>query len=288
MTDYLPEKVKVEEYMLQMSDGVSLKVIDFTPESDWSDKPFIIFIAGWISLIDGWRDVLKELTPHYRTFYVESREKKSSVIPPKTKVSFTMKRMKKDIEETIKQLIPENKKFVLAGSSLGASAILEYCASGKYKPECAILVGPNDEFRFPKILGTIIPMVHPALYFAVKPIIKWYLKNFRLDKKNEKEQIAKYFKTLDTADPYKLKANALALKNYSIINKISNITTPCLIFGATTDKLHNREHLKKIIDIIPEVQYIELSSNRDTHSEKAGRIMIDYLEKRKYRNFSEN
>ena len=105
-------------------------------------------------------------------------------------------------------------------------------------------------------------------------------------KKKERAQVEKYEKTINLADPYKLKANALALKNYSIWNRIQGITTPCLIFGATTDKLHSTEKMKRLIELIPEVQYIELASNTDTHSEKAGRIMVDYLGKKEYRNFS--
>lgn len=285
-SEYTSGNTKVTESMVPMTDGVSLKVIDFNPEKSESGKPSVIFIAGWISLISGWQGVLKELTPEHRTFYIESREKKSSLLPEKTKVSFTMDRIREDISDLVDRLIPENEKFVLAGSSLGASAILEFCASGKRKPECAILVGPNEEFRFPKFLGAIIPLIPPAMYFAVRPVIKWYLRNFRLDKKKERAQVEKYEKTINLADPYKLKANALALKNYSIWNRIQGITTPCLIFGATTDKLHSTEKMKRLIELIPEVQYIELASNTDTHSEKAGRIMIDYLGKKEYRNFS--
>lgn len=285
-SEYTSASTEVKERMILMTDGVSLKVVEFKPGKWSNEKPSVIFIAGWISLITGWQGVLRELTPEYRTIYVESREKQSSVLPGKTKVSFTMDRIRDDIGELIKTLIPENEKFVLAGSSLGASAILEYCAMGSRKPECAILVGPNEEFRFPKFLGAIIPAIHPALYFAVKPVIKWYLRNFRLDKKKEKAQVEKYENTLDMADPYKLKANALALKNYSIWSRIQGVDTPCLIFGATNDKLHCTEKMKKIINHIPEVQYIELASNSDTHSEKAGRIMVDYLGQREYRNFS--
>jgi len=285
-SEYTSGNTKVTESMVPMTDGVSLKVIDFNPEKSESGKPSVIFIAGWISLISGWQGVLKELTPEHRTFYIESREKKSSLLPEKTKVSFTMDRIREDISDLVDRLIPENEKFVLAGSSLGASAILEFCASGKRKPECAILVGPNEEFRFPKFLGAIIPLIPPAMYFAVRPVIKWYLRNFRLDKKKERAQVEKYEKTINLADPYKLKANALALKNYSIWNRIQGITTPCLIFGATTDKLHSTEKMKRLIELIPEVQYIELASNTDTHSEKAGRIMVDYLGKKEYRNFS--
>lgn len=285
-SEYTSGNTKVTERMVSMTDGVSLKVIDFKPEKANGEKPAVIFIAGWISLINGWQGVLKELTPEHRTFYIETREKQTSVLPGKSKVSFAMDRISEDIRNLVDKLIPENEKFVLAGSSLGASAILEFCASGKRKPECAILVGPNEEFRFPKFLGAIIPFVPPALYFAIKPVIKWYLRNFRLDKKKEKAQVAKYERTLDLADPYKLKANALALKNYSIWNRIQGITTPCLILGATTDKLHSTENMKRLIELIPEVQYMELASNSDTHSEKAGRIMVDYLGQREYRNFS--
>ncbi|HOP28557.1 MAG TPA: alpha/beta hydrolase [Spirochaetota bacterium] len=285
-SEYTSGNTKVSEYMVPMTDGVSLKVIDFNPGKSDGEKPSVIFIAGWISLISGWQGVLKELTADYRTFYIESREKQSSILPEKTKVSFTMERIKEDISNLVDKLIPENKKFVLTGSSLGASAILEFCASGKRKPVCAILVGPNEEFRFPKFLGAIIPLIPPAMYFAVRPIIKWYLRNFRLDKKKERAQVEKYEKTINLADPYKLKANALALKNYSILNRIKNITTPCLIFGATSDKLHSTGNMKRLIELIPEVQYIELASNSDTHSEKAGRIMVDYLGQREYRNFS--
>jgi predicted alpha/beta-fold hydrolase len=181
-----------------------------------------------------------------------------------------MERLKLDIGEVIQKAIPETDNFILAGSSLGASAIIEYCGSEGRKPLSTVLIGPNAEFRFPKILGSIIPAVHPSIYFSVKPVIKWYLRNFRLDKKNSLEQIKKYENTLDCADPYKLKANALAIRNYVLWNRIENINIPSLIIGATTDTLHGTENIKKLIDALPCSIYIELKSNMETHSEKAG------------------
>ncbi|MCX5848376.1 MAG: alpha/beta hydrolase [Deltaproteobacteria bacterium] len=275
---YTDRSTSVKEYMFNVSDGVSLKIIDFTPQNVAQGKPVILFVAGWISLINGWKDVLKVLTAEHRVIYLESREKQSSTIPYVKKVSFSMDRLKLDIGEVIEKIIsPE--KFILTGSSLGASAILEYCGSEKLKPLSAVLIGPNAEFRFPKILGTIIPVIHPSLYFAVKPLIKWYLRNFRLDKKNSKEQIEKYENTLDCADPYKLKANALAIRNYAIWDHIANISVPCLIISGTTDTLHDTEDIKHLIKILPDSTYIELKSNMETHSEKAGRIIVEYIQR---------
>jgi pimeloyl-ACP methyl ester carboxylesterase len=277
-SQYTDNSTTVKEYMFEVSDGVSLKIIDFTPRNVSQEKPVILFVAGWISLISGWKGVLKVLTADHRVLYLESREKKSSAVPDVKKVSFSMERLKLDIGEIIEKVIPPSEKFILAGSSLGASAILEYCGSEKRKPLSAVLIGPNAEFRFPKILGTVIPALHPSLYFTVKPVIKWYLRNFRLDKKNSKEQIEKYENTLDCADPYKLKANALAIRNYAIWDRIVNISVPCLIIGATTDTLHGTENIKRLMKIIPDSTYIELKSNMETHSEKAGRVIAEYIQ----------
>ncbi len=280
-SEYTVPSTTVKEYRITTSDGVSLNVIDFTPSKRTQGRPVILFIAGWISLISGWKGVLRELTPEFRTIYLETREKRSSIVPEGRPVSFAMDRLILDIGEAVEALIPKKQKFALAGSSLGASAIIEYCALDARHPDCAILIGPNAEFRFPKLLGDVIPALSPKLYFAAKPIIKWYLRNFRIHR-GEEEQMRKYENTLDAADPYKLKANALAIKNYAIWDKLSRVKTPCVIFGATADTLHGTENLEKLRALIPKTDYIELASNTETHSEKAGRIIVEYLAKKKY------
>ena len=123
-SQYTDNSTAVKEYMLEVSDGVSLKIIDFTPRNVLQEKPVILFVAGWISLISGWKDVLKVLTAEHRVIYLESREKHSSTVPDVKKVSFSIERLKLDIGEIVEKVISPSEKFILAGSSLGASAIL--------------------------------------------------------------------------------------------------------------------------------------------------------------------
>jgi len=211
---YAGDGCSVKDYHFTVSDGVVLKIIDFIPRRDNDKRPVIFFVAGWISAISGWRGVLKVISSEYRTIYLETREKQSSIVPKKTRVSFSMDRLSADIREAVEKLIPPRRTFIMAGSSLGGTAILEYLAREGRKPLCAVLVGPNAEFRFPKLLGSVIPAFPPSFYLVLKPFVKWYLRNFRLDKKNEQEQVKKYEATLDAADPYKLKYNAIAIRNY--------------------------------------------------------------------------
>lgn len=276
---YTGNRSTASEYMHTVSDGVRLRIIDFKPDSKKTNSPVIIFIAGWISLISGWREFLAALTPRYRVIYAETREKRSSEVPDIRAVSFDMRWMQNDIADIVAGLTGQKTAFILAGSSLGASAIMEYCRSDGRMPLCTVLVGPNGEFRFPRFLGSLIPFIPPALYFAVKPIVKYYLRNFRVNSAAEKEQIEKYELTLDYADPYKLKKNALGVKNWSMSQGNGKIPVPSLILGATTDSLHSTGHLKELLPFFDKPQYVELLSNRETHSVKAAQVMTRYIER---------
>lgn len=248
---------------------MKLYCIDFIPKKDSPSKPIIFFVAGWISHIIGWKEVLYTLTNEYRVIYIETREKTSSIIPEGktyTDFSFNVMRMVLDLDDVIKKVIPKNRTFVIAGSSLGSSIILEYLAMNTRKPECALLIGPLPEFRYPPLLGDIVPRLPASWYNVLKEIVKWYLRTFRLDTEKEKEQMAKYTNTINSADPYKLKPNALALKNYNLWDKLPFITTPCYIFGAKTDKLHATDDIKRLLQNLKIAHYIECESNKETHS----------------------
>lgn len=279
---YAGDGCTVKDYHFTVSDGVALKIIDFIPKRDNDKRPVILFVAGWISAISGWQGVLRVISSEYRTIYLETREKQSSIVPGNRKVSFAMDRLSADIRDAVEKLIPPRRTFIMAGSSLGATAILEYLAGEGRKPLCAVLVGPNAEFRFPRFLGRVIPAFPPSFYLILKPVVKWYLRNFRLDKKNEMEQVKKYEATLDAADPYKLKYNAIAIRNYSIWHVIPAVSTPVLVVGAALDKLHGNEALKKMVEMLPRSSYRELASNKETHSEKAGELIVEFIGRRDY------
>ena len=116
-------------------------------------------------------------------------------------------------------------------------------------------------------------------YSILKEIVKWYLRNFRLDPENEKEQIERYTFTINSADPFKLKPNALCLKNYNLWDKLPFITTSCYIFGAKTDKLHATEDIKRLLKNLKNAQYIECESNKETHSKIVAKHFKNIIKK---------
>jgi len=265
---------------LRMSDDVELRVFEFFSSGDAPHKPVVVFVAGWLSAIDGWEGFLQGLIPHYRVVYMETREKGSSRMPlPPRKTDFSTQRLYQDIQEVVAQTVPAGREFVLAGSSLGATTIVEYLLSDCPKPTDSVLIAPNPEFKFPWIAYLFVWLFPPWAYHRiVKPYIKWHLRKFRLDVENEPEQVAKYDGTLDAADPAKLKHNAKALLGYEAWDKLATITTPTLIVGAESDKLHGLENLQRMKQLMPSAELTALASNKATHSGKAGQLVVDYLE----------
>jgi len=274
---YIPNGVTAKVDYIELSDGVELRVMDFVPGGNDPTRPVVVFVAGWISLISGWKEVLKAITPNYRTLYIETREKISARLPDRGSVDFTIERMGKDIGEVLQKTLPEGQPFYFAGSSMGSTVILDYLSHDNRYPRNSFLISPTCKFSIPTWGVWLIRFLHPGLYLAVKPLVKWYLRNFRLDKHKEPEQVAKYEGTLDAAEPGRLKINALAISSYSLWKKLPYLKSPVCIIGAQTDTLHGVDELKKMVTQIPSARLELMQSNRETHSEKAGAFIVDQI-----------
>ena len=226
------------EEWLPAAPGVSLRIITFLPAQK-RDTPDIVFVSGWISKPIAWRDVLQEMTREFRVFYIETREKISSRI--RGKVRFGVDSIGEDLVHVIPRLPIKPDRYILMGSSLGATAILDAVAVLQPRPKALVLVAPNAEFRVPRWGIWFIRPLPPHLYLIVKPFIKWYLRNFRLDVTTDYAQYQKYANALDAADPWKLKKAVLALAKYRVWKKLGAVTCPVLIVAASKDKLQDRK-----------------------------------------------
>ena len=271
---YCISGTKINIEYVQVSENVSLKIIDFTP--DQTDNPIsVVFVAGWISQITSWKDVLLEMSKDYRIIYVETREKLSSNI--KGKVGYGVEEMGLDLVAIIDYYNLAENKYILFGSSLGGTAILDCCKYIKKAPLALVLIAPNALFRVPRFGRIIIQIFPPPLYLLFRPFIKWYLRTFRLDTKSDSAQYIKYSSALDAADPWKLKMAAKALKDYTVWSELYNIEFPALVIGASTDLLHEPDKVVKIAEMLPNGYYKDLHTNTRMHEAEAVQCIRDFI-----------
>lgn len=272
LTAYCPPGTQIKDEMMAVTEQVSLRVITFTP-GEKTKNPSVVFIAGWITKITAWQKVLLEMTKDFTVYYIETREKISSNI--RGNVNFGVDAIGADIVTIISRLNLED--YILFGSSLGATVILDCCRFLKNPPLGLILIGPNALFRAPKSGLAVVRIFPPGIYLVFKPFVKWYLKTFRLDIKSDYAQYEKYCGALDAADPYKLKKAMLALSKYTVWDFLKNIKYPTLLIGASKDTLHEPANLQKMNSILEQATYLDMETNERTHSPDVVVAMRNYL-----------
>jgi len=270
------EGTEIRDELIQVDPQVELRVVTFIP-GHLAEKPDVVFVAGWVSQMEAWTAVLREMTRDFRVIYMETREKISSQI--QGKVNFNVESIGKDIVNLVEYFDLKENQYILFGSSLGATAIMDCVRFLNQKPLCLVLVGPNAVFRVPVIGKYIIKAFPPVFYLLIKPVVKWYLRHFRLDLKNDYAQYEKYSRALDAADPWKLKPAVLALSQYEIWPYLSFVECPTLILGAEKDKLHEPENLRKIVHSLSDCTYVDMHTNQGTHSAQVVVHINDYLQR---------
>jgi len=269
--------VRISEEMVPVTDKVSLRMFRFTP-SVKPKKPDIVFVAGWITQIDSWNLVLNEMSKEHNVYYIETREKISSKV--KGIVPYSVEAMGKDVAAVIRH-IKLREDFVLFGSSLGATAILDGHKHLRILPKCLVLIAPNAVFRIPAFWKGIILAFIPPAYFILRPIIKWYLRTFRMNIESDRAQYEKYARNIDDANPWKLKRAAIALWKYQVWNELPGVTSPVLIIGGSLDTLHEPENLKKMTQLLPSAEYLDMETNKMTHSREMVQQMWSFIKKLK-------
>ena len=274
LSEFCNPGTECRDEMISVSPNVSLRVVTFSPPEPNKNPP-IVFVPGWITQIISWREVLRELTKDFTVYYIETREKISSQV--QGKVAYSVEALAKDIAAFISSHHLKKNEYILFGSSLGATAILDACRFVQQNPLCLILIGPNAVFRVPKFGMVIIHVFYPGFYLFVKPFIKWYLKNFRLNTDADYEQYQKYCRNLDAADPWKLKKAARAFSKYEVWDLLDTIDVPTLIVGASKDMLHEPTNLERMVSMMPNATYLDLQTNKITHSKRMVAEMRKYI-----------
>ncbi len=252
--------------MVPVEEDVSLRVLQYRPLRDISADP-LVFVPGFASAIYGWIDFLREIVPLRPVYYIESREKTSARIARKSlsPADFSVERIAMDLVEACRGLGLDGPGKIVAGSSLGATTLIEALKHGRLRAKAGFMIGPNADFKAPLLIKALL-FLPAGTYHLVKHFVLWYLKTFRIDAVREPEQLQRYRDTLLTADPHRLKRTAQSAIGYTIWRDLETVTIPVAITLASTDKLHAEENIRRLTGGLPRSTIIPCESNLYMHS----------------------
>jgi len=267
------------EDRVEVGEGVRLRCYRCRPQSENGASP-VFFVAGWISLVTGWKALLRVLVHTHPVVYLETREKPSAEIPLRlmTPSNFTIQKLADDVVIAAESFELDNDSTIFFGSSMGSNAILEALKGSRLSARAAFLVGPNAEFFFPA-WGKVAVRVVPAwLIERLKGFVIWYLRKFRVDSNSDPEQMARYARTIRAADALRLKLSARAVQGYSALPGLASITAPVAVAYAESDTLHDEREVRRLVDAMPKGTAVSCPSNTYMHDADVARDLETYLE----------
>lgn len=262
--DPIAAGVEFRRHQVEVNDGVRLTVDEWQPGT--GAEP-LVFVAGWISIIDGWRPLLEVLARERPVYYMETREKRSAVFD-RSKLrpaDFAIPVLGDDVIAVCDRLAIEKDRRVFFASSMGSNAVLEALKYGRLEGKGAFLIGPNAEFRFPG-WGKALVLFPTALYRPLLPLVLWYLKHFRVNVQKDPLQMTRYRRTLRAADTKRLKLSARAVIDYSLFPGLETVEVPVAVAYAASDTLHEGDDVHRIVDALPRGRAVECPSNTYMHT----------------------
>lgn len=254
-----------EEGRVEVEPGVSLKVMRWTPRSAVESDP-VLFVAGWVSVVEGWAPLLEAWVPHRTVIYLETREKRSAHIDSSRMrvLSFTIPRLAEDLVAAVARLEIDPARMLLFGSSMGSNAILEGLKHGRLGCRAAFVIGANSNFAFPW-WGRLLTYMPAAAYHPAKYMVLWYLRRYRVNAREDPEQMARYDRTLRAADALRMKLSARAVLDYTIWPGLETITAPVAVAYARCDTLHGEAKAARIAEAMPTARAVSCPSNSYMH-----------------------
>jgi pimeloyl-ACP methyl ester carboxylesterase len=250
-------------------------VVKFEPDIETSLPP-VVLLPGLASVIENFKDTLIALTEKHTVYFLETREKSSSVI--NGKAGFSIPEIASDLPEAIRKLGLGSGSYLLAGYSLGTSVIAAAFNQIQCKPLALVLIEPSATFNWPWWLIPLAKIGAP-IYPAIKPFLKWYMKTFRINTKEDKEMYEINARILDQADPKKLALTVLAVKSFEVWNYLPKIDIPTLVIGVSQDKFHSHDEALRVSRGIAKSSYIDVLNNKRSHSAEVATIIEEYVSK---------
>lgn len=250
------------EEWVQTNEDVRLRVITWTPDTP-TKEGVVVVVPGWGSVFEGWKPLIAEWSSRRKIVYIETREKGSSRISGRIRKSdFSVERISSDIVGVLTHYDIESSEVDWFSSSLGSTVLIDAFSRGTLSGRTSVLLAPNSEFKFPIWARLVLRSPIPKFTHS---IIKRLVISAVERKVKEEGQKIRYRRTVLSQDLHKMHLSARFLAGYSIPSDLSNISFPCAVMTASSDKLHGMEKALRIVDSIPESVFIEVPSNQYAH-----------------------
>jgi pimeloyl-ACP methyl ester carboxylesterase len=272
------EGATCEEFHIDVDDGISLRVLRWTPIKTVALKEDpVVVIPGWGSVFIGWEPLLAAWVKRRPIIYIETREKGGTHYNRKVRKSdFQMHKYGLDLLAVIEHFKLNSSKLDWFSASMGSTIILDAYQSQILGARSSLMLAPNTQFNFPWWSKILIKLPLPIKSFEA---LRFIAVRVVTGKVTEEGQKIRYQRTLMAQNIRRLVYSARINIDYEMNLEMGHVKFPIGLMTAKSDHLHGSEDVEKLEIALPNGRIIEVLSNQHLHEAASLPEIEDFFSK---------
>jgi pimeloyl-ACP methyl ester carboxylesterase len=232
----------------------------------------IVFVPGFGATPPGWQAFYEAVRDEAELFYVETREKPSSIILDR-RADMSVSQSTHDIQKALSYLgLTDSRDFVLAAACWGAAIVLEGLIKRVIGAPTVLLADPMHTLWFPKwILRFVSPLLPVAVARALRPI----LARVMIGNMREPAQKQRATAFVNSADVWKWKKSAEAAWNFELFGRLGSISREVFMLNGTADKIHDPHNYPQMAWEMPRARFIHMPTEENNRERLLGVVALE-------------
>lgn len=274
-----PEKEALEEIprgrtqSVPSADGTALHVELFGPE----DGDTVVLVHGWTEALLYWTYVIRGLEDRGLRVVAYDLRGHGDSAPAKT--DYAIPRFGEDLEAVLAACVPEGRRAVVAGHSLGAMSIAawagEHDVERRVRAAALLNTGVGDLVAEHLILP--IPGIAQALNRTIArhgflgsraplprfstPLSYAAIHYIAFGPDASPAQVAFFERMLITCPPQVRADIGIAMSDMDLHEALPRLTVPTIVIAGARDKLTPPSHARRIADMLPNLRRLTVLEN---------------------------
>jgi pimeloyl-ACP methyl ester carboxylesterase len=247
-------------------DGTQLHAEVFGPE----DAQTVVLAHGWTEMLRYWAYVIREMSDRFRIVAYDLRGHGHS--DPAVDGDYCIERFGEDLEAVLEACVPDGRRAVVVGHSLGAMSIaawaqkhdVERRASGAALLNTGVgdLMAEHLLFPVPRIAHAVNRALPPTLLVGGRtpmprfstPASNAAIRYIAFGPAATPAQVAFYERMLVSCPPDVRADVGMALTDVELYEELPRLTVPTIVLAGAGDRLTPPSHAERIAQELPQLR----------------------------------
>lgn len=288
--EVLATPIEGEAVSVVAADGTALHAELFGPP----DAPTVVLVHGWVCSLEMWLYQVRALSPDHRVVAYDLRGHAAS--EPAASGDYSMDVLAADLDAVLGACVPEGRRAVVVGHSMGAMSIVAWAGAHggdverrlagavllntgveRLIAEARVVITAAALARLKHWLGTRLLHLSLPAPSRPSPLGRWLVRHLALSRRATPAQVAFCERMFLRCRPDVRAAFGATLAGLDLVSALADLVVPTVVVTGELDRLTPPVHGRAMVEVLPDAELVELEATGHTSPLEAHAEVTDLI-----------